>query len=64
MLPKVPPCGTICGKVPHRLFKLKLLPRWLPLLYNLLVDLKSRGEGKPVTGNVCTPAFGGGDGTR
>jgi len=47
----------------HKFRKSKLLPRWLPLLYILLVFLKSRGEGKPVTGNVCTPAFGGGGGT-
>jgi hypothetical protein len=46
----------------HRLPKSKVLPRWLPLLYILLVFLKSRGGGKPVTGNVCTPAFGDGDG--
>lgn len=48
----------------HKLLKSKLLPRWLPLLYILLVFLKFRGGGKPVTGNVCIPAFGGGDGTK
>jgi len=46
----------------HKFRKSKLLPRLLPLLYILLIFLKSRGGGKPVTGNVCTPAFGGGDG--
>ena len=47
----------------HRISKSKLLPFWFPLLYNLVVVLNSRGGGKSVTGNVCTPAFGGGDGT-
>jgi len=46
----------------HNVLKSNLLPRWPPLLYILLVFLKYRGVGKPVTGNVCTPAFGGGDG--
>jgi len=46
----------------HKLLKSNLLPRKLPLLYTLLLLLKYRGAGKPDTGNVCTPAFGGGDG--
>lgn len=54
----------IRGKTAHKLLKLKLLPRWLPLLYILPIPLKSGGVGKPVTGNMCTPAFGGGDGTK
>lgn len=47
----------------HRLPRSKWLPRWLPLLYVLGAPLNSRGGGKSVTGNVCIPAFGGGDGT-
>ena len=46
-----------------RLSKSKSLPCRLPLPYTLGVSRKSCGGGKSLTGNVCDPAFGGGEGT-
>jgi hypothetical protein len=43
--------------------KSKSLPRCRPPVYCLANGLKGRGGGNPETGNVCVPAFGGGDGT-